>query len=204
MANRREKGEVTNFIFLSSQITADGDCSYEIKRHLLLERKAMTNLDILESRDHFIDKGPFRQTCSLSSSHELIWELYLKEGWAPKNWCFWIVALEKTLDCRPLDCKIKPASINGHQPWIVIGRTDAESEALTLWLPDVKSWLTGKDPDAGKDWKQKKRVAEDEMVRYNHHFNGHEFEQTPGDCGGQRSLVCCSPWTIIQELATEQ
>ena len=94
-----------------------------------------------------------------------MWELDHKEGWMPKNWCFWIVVLEKVLE-SPLDCKIKPVNPKGNQTWVLVGRTDAEAEAPILWPPDAKSWLTGKDPDAVKDWKQKeKRAAEDEMVR---------------------------------------
>ena len=120
-----------------------------------------------------------------------------KEGWAPKNWCFQIVVLEKTLE-SPLDSKeIKSVNPKGNQPWIIIGRTDAEAEAPLLWPPDVKSWLIGKDPDAGKDWGQEeKRMTEGEMVGWHHWLNGHEFEQTPGDDEGQGSLVCCSPWGL--------
>ena len=126
-----------------------------------------------------------------SSSYERMWELVHKEGWAPKNWCFQIVVLEKTLE-SPLICKeIKPVNLKGNQPWIFIGRI-LEAEAPALWPPDVKSWLIGKDPDAGKDWRQKeKRVAENEMVRKHHRHNGHEFEQTPGDSEWQKNLKCC-------------
>ena len=116
-----------------------------------------------------------------------------KEDWVPKNWRFWIVVLEKTLQ-SPLDSKeIKTVSPKRKQPWIFIRRTDAE--ASILWLPDVKSWLIGKDPDAGKDWGQEeKEVAEDEMPGWHHWLNRHEFEQTLGDSEGQGSLACCSPW----------
>ena len=118
-----------------------------------------------------------------------------KEGWVPKNWCFWTVVLEKTRE-SPLDCKeIKPVNPKGNQSCIYIGRIDAEAKALILWLPDAKSWLIRKDPDAGKDWRQKdKKIAEVAMDRQHHWFNGHEFEQTPGDSEGQGSLACCSPW----------
>ena len=139
-------------IFLGSKITADGDCSHEIKRCLLLGRKVMTNLDsILKSRDiKFADKRPSSQTYGFSSSHVWMWELAHKEIWAPKNWCFWTVVLEKTLESS-LDCKeIKPVHPKGNQSWILIGRTDAEAEAPILWPPAVKNWLIGKDPDAGK------------------------------------------------------
>ena len=117
------------------------------------------------------------------------------KGYAPKNGCFWTVVLEKTLE-RPLDCKeIKPVNPKGNQSWIYIGRTDAEAEAPILWLPDAKSWLIRKDPDAGKDWGQEKKgVTEDEMVGWYHWLNGHECEQTAGDGEGLGSLACCSPW----------
>ena len=101
---------------------------------------------------------------------------------------------EKTLE-SPLDSKkIKPVNHKGSQPWIFIGRTDAETEALMLWTPDAKNWLISKDPDAGKDWRQEEDEAEDEMVGWHHWLNVHEFEQTPGGSGGQRSLTCCNPW----------
>ena len=123
-----------------------------------------------------------------------MWELYCEESWALKNWCFGIVVLEKTLE-SPLDCKaIKPINPKGNQSWIFIGRTDAEAEAPTLWQHDMKNWLIGKDPDAGKDWRQEKGMTEDEIVGWHHSLNGHEFEQALGVGGGQGSLVCCSPW----------
>ena len=116
------------------------------------------------------------------SSHVRMWELDHKEDWVLMNWCFWSVVLEKTLE-SPLDCtEIKSVSPKGNQPWIFIGRTDAEAEAPVLWPRDVKSGLTGKDPDAGKDWGQEKKgMTEDEMVGWHHWLNGHEFEQIPGD-----------------------
>ena len=123
-----------------------------------------------------------------------MWELDYKESWVLKNWCFWTVVLEKTLKSS-LDCKeIKPGNPKGNQSWIFIGRTDAEAETLTLWPPDAKNWLTEKDPDAGKDWRQEaKGTTEDKMVGWHHQLNGHEFEQAPGVDDGQESLVCCSP-----------
>ena len=129
------------------------------------------------------------------SSHVWMWELDYKEGWVPKNWCFWTVVLKKTLE-SPLDCKeITPVNPKWNQSWIFIGKTDAEAEAPILWLPDVKSQLTRKDPDAGKDWGQEEKgMTEDEIVGWHHPLNGHEFEQTPGDCEGQGSLACSSPW----------
>ena len=129
-----------------------------IKRHLLLGRKSMTNLDsVLKSRDYFVYKGPSRQSCGFSSGHVWMWELDHKESWVLKNWCFWTVVLEKTLE-NPLDCKeIQPVHSKGNQPWIFIGRTDAETRAPILWPPDAKSWLIGKDPNAGKDWRREEK-----------------------------------------------
>ena len=114
-----------------------------------------------------------------------------KETWTPRNWCFWTVVLEKTLE-SPLDCKeIKPVDPKANQSWILIRRTDAEAETPVLWLPDAKSWLIGKDPDAGKDWRQEeKRMTEDEMVGWHHWLYG----QAPGVGNGQGSLVYCGPW----------
>ena len=124
-----------------------------------------------------------------------MWELHHKEGWALKNWCFWTVVLEKTLE-SPVDSKeIKPVHPKGNQPWRFTGRIDAEAEAPILWPPDVKSWLTGKDTDAGKDWGQEEKgTTENEMIGWHHQLNVHEFEQPLGDGEGQGSLVCCSPW----------
>ena len=121
-------------------------------------------------------------------------ELDYRRSWAPKNWCFWTVVFKKTLE-SPLDCKeTQPVNPKGNQSWIFIGRTDAEAETPILWPHDMKNWFIGKDPDAGKDWRQEKGITEDEMVGWHHQLNGHEFEQTPGDGEGQRSLACCSPW----------
>ena len=170
----------------------DGDCSHEIKRHLLLGRKAMRNLDsIFKSRHHFASKGLY-----IYMVFPVV--MYRYESWAtkkaePKNWGFRTVVLEKTLE-SPLDSKIKPANPKGKQPWIFIGRADTEAEALILWPPHAKSWLFGKYPDTGKDWRQENRVTEDKMVGQNHRLNGHEYEQTLGESKGQGSLACCSPW----------
>ena len=124
-----------------------------------------------------------------------MWELHNWKWWVPKNWCLQTVVLENILE-SPLDCKeIKPVNHKGNQPWIFIGRTDAEAEALILWPPGVNSRFTGKDPDAGKGWRQEeKRGTEDGMVGWHHWLNGHEFEQAPVDGKGQESLLCCSPW----------
>ena len=134
-----------------------------------------------------------------------MWELDHKEGWAPKNWCFWTVVLEKTLE-SPVDCKeIQPVHPKGNLPWIFIGRTGAEAETPILWPPDVKNWLISKDPDAGKDWRQEKKgTTEDEMAAWHHRLNGHKFEQTPGDSEEQRTLACCSPWGCKETYTTEQ
>ena len=134
-----------------------------------------------------------------------MWELDHKEGWAPKNWCFQTIVLEKTLE-SPLDCKeIKPVNPRENQPWIFIGRTDAEAEALILWPPDVNSWLIGKDPDAGQDWGQEEKgVAEDEMAGWHHWLNRHESEQTLGDSEGQGHLACWSSWGLKELGTTEQ
>ena len=121
-----------------------------------------------------------------------------------KNWCFWTVVLEKTLQ-SPLDCKaIKPVNPKEDQSWIFIGRTDAEAETPILWPSDVKNWLIGKDPDAGKDWRlEEKGMTEDEMVGWHHRLNGREFEQTLGIGDGQGSLVCCSAWGHKESDTTE-
>ena len=197
---------VTDFIFLGSRITADGDCSREVKRRLLLGRKAMTNLDsiITKQRHYFTDKGLSSQSYRFSCSHVWIWEWDHKEGWMSKNWCFWTVVLEKTLE-SPLDCKeIQPVHPKGDQSWVFIGRTDAEAEAPILWLPDVKNWLTGKDPDAEKYWRQEEKgTTEDEMVGWHHQLYGHEFQPAPGVGDGQGSPVCCSPWDCKELDTTE-
>ena len=150
---------VTVFIFLGSKITACGDCSHEIKRCLLLGRKAMTNLDSIlkKQRHYFANKNPCSQSYGFSSSHVWMWKLDYKESWVPKNWWFCSVVLEKTLE-SPLDCKeIQSVHPKGNQSWIFTGRTEAEAETPILWLPDAKNWLIGKDPYARKDWRQRRR-----------------------------------------------
>ena len=159
--------------FLGSKITADGDHSHEIKRHLLLGRKAMTNLECVKKQRHyFVDKGPSSQSYGFPVVMYGCKSWDYKESWVPKNWCFWTVMLEKTLE-RPLDCKeIQPVHPKGNHSWIFIVRTDAEAETSTLWPPDAKIWLIWKDPDAGKDWGQEeKRMTEDEMVGWLHLLN---------------------------------
>ena len=121
------------------------------------------------------------------------------------NWCFWTMVLKKTLE-SPLDYKeIHPVHLKGNQPWTFIGRTDAEAETSIFWPHDAKNWLTGKDPDAGKDWRwEEKGMTEDEMVGWHHWLNGHEFEQALGDSDRQGSLACCSPWGCKELDMTEQ
>ena len=181
MANRwGNNGNSGRLYILGSKITADGDCSLEIIRQLLLERKAMTKLDsILKSRDITLPT----KVCLVRAivfpvvMYGWMWELDHKEGWVPKNWCFWTVWLQKTLE-SPLDCKeIKPDNSKGNQSWIFVGSTDAEAETPILWLRDVKNWLIWKDADAGKDWRrEKKGTTEDKMVGWHHWLHGHEFE----------------------------
>ena len=147
---------------------------------------------IKKQRHYFADIGLSSQSYGFSSS--LVWKREL--DWAPENRCFQTVVLEKSPE-SPLDCKeITPINLKGNKSWILIGKTDAEPEAPILWPPlwVAKSRLTGKDPDAGKDWRQKKRVTEDEMVGCHHQLNEHEFEQTPGDSEGRGRLVSCSSW----------
>jgi len=135
-------------------------------------------------------------------SHVLMWELDHKEGWAPKNWCFWTVVLEKTLE-SPLDCKeLQLVHSERDQPWDFFGRTDAKAETPVLWPPDAKS--IRKDLVAGKDWSLEKGMTEDEMVGWHYWLNEHEFEQAPGDGEGQGILACCSPWGRKESDMTER
>ena len=170
----RGKWMVTDFIFLGSKITADGDCSHEIKRRLLLGRNATTNLDsILKSKDIILlTKCQYSQNYGFSSSHVWMWKLNHKEDWVPKNWCFWTMVLERTLQ-SPLNCmEIKPVSPKRNQSWVFTGRTDVEAETPVLWPSDAKIWRIWKDSDAGKDWKQgEKGTTEDEMAGWHHQLN---------------------------------
>ena len=133
-----------------------------------------------------------------------MWELDYKESWAPKNWCFWTVVLEKTPE-SPLDCKeIQLVHPKGDQSRILIGRKDAKAETPILWPPDTKSCLIWKDPDTGKDWRQEEKgTTEDEMAGWHHWFDGHESEWTPEVGDGQGSLVCCRPWGHKEPNTTE-
>ena len=207
---------ITDFIFLGSKILADDDCSHEIQRCLLLGRKAMTNLDsILKSRDitlltnvikPFLSSVQFSSvqfsSYDVSSSHVWTWELDHKESWAPKNWCFWTVVLEKTLE-SPLDCKeIKPVNPKGNQSWILEGlmlklklkyfghlvqRTDSLEKTLMLGKPEGR----------------RRRGEKDEMVGWHHHLNGHEFEKALWIGDRQERLACCSPWGHKESDTTE-
>ena len=168
---------VTGFIFLCSKITADGDCSHEIKRCLVLGRKAMTNLgSILKSRDITLPAKVHLVKAMVFPVVMWMWELDHKESWVPKNWCLWTVML-KALE-SPLNCKnIKSVNLKGNQSSIFIGRTDAEAETPILWPPDAKNWLIWTDPDSGKDWRQEEKgMTKGEMVGWHHQLNGHEFE----------------------------
>ena len=164
---------------LHLQITADGDCSREIK--MLAPWKKSYNQPkehIEKQRHYFADKGPYGQNYGFSRSHVWMWELDYKESWAPKNWCFCTVVLEKTLE-SPLDCKeIQPVHPKGNQSWLE--GLMLKLKLPILWPPDVKNWLIGKDPDAGKDWRwEEKGMAEDEVVGWYHWHNRNEFEQAP-------------------------
>ena len=178
MANRWGIMEiVTGFIFLSSKIIVDCDCSHEIKWCLLLGRKVLTNLDsILKCRDVSLPTKVHLVRYGFPRSHVWMWELDHKKGWVLKNWCFWTVVLEKTLE-SPLNWKeIKPVNLKGNQLWVFFGRTDAE--APIFWPPYVKNWFNGKVPDAGKDWRQEEKgTTEDEMVGRHHRLNGREFDK---------------------------
>ena len=194
---------VTDYIFLGSKITGDSDCSHEIKRRMLLGKKADKPREhIKKQTHHFTEKSPYSQSHGFSSSHVRMWELDHKEDWASKNW-FRTVVLEKTVEST-LECKKNKPAINpkGNEPWIFIERTDTEAEAPILWPPDVKGQLIGKDPDAGKDWRQEERGWQ--RMRWHHQFNGHDFKQTPGNGERQGSLVCCSPWGCKESDTTEQ
>ena len=165
----------------------------------------MTNLDsILKSRHYFVNKGPTSQGYGFSSGHVWMWVLDYKESWEPKNWWFWTVVLEKTFE-SPLDCKeIQPVHPKRDQSWVFIGRTGVEAETPILWPADLKSWLIGKDPDAGKDWGQvEKGMTEDEMVGWHHRLNGHEFGWTLGIGDGQGGLACYSSWGHKESDTTE-
>ena len=189
-------GKQWQTIFLGSRITADGDCNHEIKRHLLPGRKAVTNLDsVLKSRDITL----LTKVCLVKAIVFPV-VMYGCESWTIKKaecrrvdafelWC-WRRLLRVPWTARSNQSILKEIS-----PEYSLEGTDAKAEAPILWPPDVKNWLFGKDPDAGKDWKQEeKRTTEAEMVGWHHWLNGHEFEQAPGVGDGQGGLACSSPW----------
>ena len=134
-----------------------------------------------------------------------MWELDYEESWVPKNWCFWTALLEKTLE-TPLDCKeIQPVHSKGHQSWVFFGRNDAKAETPVLWPPHAKSWLVGKDSDAGRDWGQEEKgMTEDEMAGWHHRLDGREFEWTSGVGDGQEGLACCDLWGCKESDTTER
>ena len=186
-------------------------CTYRRHlRHSVFMRSQFTTLTfsarrhIKKQRHYFVNKSPSSQGYGFSSSHVWMWELDYKESCALKNWCFWTVVLEKTLE-SPLDCKeIQPVHPKGDQFWVFTGRTDVEAETPILGPPDAKSWLIWKNPDAGKDWGQEvKRTTEDEMVGWHHRLNGYEFGWTPGVGDGQGCLVCCGSWGREESDMTE-
>ena len=207
MANRWGNNEtVTDFIFGGSKITADGDCSHEIKRCLLLGRKTMTNLDSIlkKQRHYFANKCPSSQSYGFFSSHIWIWELDQEESWVLKNWCFWTVVLEKTLESPWTARRSNQSILKEINP-----ECSLEGLMLKLKLQYIGHlmWRTdsiGKNPDAGKDWRQEEKGMADEMLGWRHRLNGHEFEQAPGVGDGQGGLACCSPWGHKESDTTER
>ena len=152
---------------------------------------------IRKQRHYFVNKGLSSQGYGFSSSHVRMWELDYEESWAPKSWCFWTVVLEKTLESSWDSKEIQPVHPKGDQSWVFTGRTDVEAETPLFWLPDVKSWLIWKDPDAGKDWGQEEKgTTEEEMAGWHHRLSGHEFGWTPGVGDGQRGLA-----TVVNGVA---
>ena len=160
---------------------------------------------IKKQRHYFANKGLSSQGYGFSSGHVWMWELDCKKSWALKNWCFWTVVLEKTLE-SPLDCKeIQPVHSKGDQSWVFFGRNDAKAETPILWPPHVKSWLIGKDSDAGRDWGQEEKgTTEDEMAGWHHWLDGCEFQWTLGVGDGQGGLACCNSWGRKESDTTEQ
>ena len=199
---------VRDFVLGGSKIIADGDCSHEIKRHLLLVRKAMTNLGSIlkKQRHYFANKGPSSQTCGFPSTHVWVWELDYKESWVPKNWCFWAVVLEKTLWESLRLQGDQTSHPKGNHIWcsIFIVRTDAEAETLILWPPDVKNSLEETLMLEKFEGRRRRGWTENEMVGWHHQLSGHEFEQAPKVGDGQGSLACCSPWGCKESDTAEQ
>ena len=182
-------------LFWGLQNHWDGDRSHEIKRELLIGRKAMINLDSIfkskditsSTKDHLVRSMVFPVVVYGCES----WTIKKAGHWRLDAFKLWCWTLKSPFYCK----EIQPVHRKGNWSWIFIGRTDAEAETPILWSPDPKNWLIGKDPDAGKDWRQEEKgKSEDEMVGWHHQTDGHEFEQIPGVGDGQGSLVCCSPW----------
>ena len=199
--NREEvqgRGDIYIYIYIYIYTHTYVDDSFYFVQHKLTQHFKATTFQprqcIKKQRHHFANNGPSSQTIA-SSSHVWMWELDHKESWTSKNWCFWTMVLEKTLESLLESKEVKPVNPKGNQPWILIGRTDAEAETPILWPPDAKSWLIGKDPDSGKNWRhEEKGMIEDEMVGWHQQLDRHEFEQDSGVVDGQGGLVCCSPW----------
>ena len=163
------------------------------------------NINFKKQRHYFANKGLSSHGYGFSSGHVWMLELDYKESWVLKNWCFWTVMLEKTFE-SPLDCEeIQPVHPKGDQSWVFIAETDVEAETPVLWPPDAKSWLIGKDPDAGKDWEQEEKgTTEDEIVGWHHQLNGHGFGWTLEVGDGQGGLACCGPWGHKESDTTER
>ena len=184
---------VADFISLASRITLEGYCSHEIKGLLILRRKARWH--IKKQRHHFGDKSASSQSYGFSSSHVQMWELNHKLGWMPKIDAFELWCWKRLLRVPWTARRSNQSILKEIGPEYSLEGLTLKLKLQYLWPRDVKSLLIGKDPEAGKDWRQKKKgVTEDEMVGWHHWLNGHEFEKTPGDGEGQGSLACCSPW----------
>ena len=173
--------------FSTGMILIPVSCLYNVTNLILYSSSGTLSIRSSPTKVHLSSQG-----YGFSSGHVWMWELDYKESWAPKNWSFWTVVLEKTLE-RPLDCKeVLPVHPKGNQSWVFIGRTDVEAETPILWPPNVKSWLICKDHDGGKDWGQEEKgMTEDEMVGWHYWLDGHWFGWTPGVGDGQGGLECC-------------
>ena len=176
----------------------------KLKDAYSLEGKLWPTEIAYSKAETFANKGPSSQGYGFSCGHVWMWELDCEEGWAPKNWCFWTVVLEKTVE-SPLDCKeIQSVHSERDQPWDFFGRNDAKAETPILWPPHVKSWLIGKDSDAGRDWGQEEKgTTEDETAGWHHWLDGRESQWTPGVGDGQGGLACCDSWGRKESDTTE-
>ena len=177
----------------------------KLKDAYSLQRKVMTNLDsIFKSRDITLLTKVHLVKAMVFPVVVWMWELACEESWVPKNWCFWTVVLEKTLE-SPLDCReIQPVHPKGDQSWVFFGRNNAKAKTPILWPPHAKSWLIGKDSDAGRDWGlEEKGMTEDEMAGWHHRLDGREFQWSPGVGDGQGGLACCNSWGCKELDTTE-